>query len=56
MYGGCLFVEDSKHPALGVALASIALMYRRKAIQEHSSSLLIQEVITLQYMNCQQQN
>ncbi|KAL9321926.1 hypothetical protein ACSQ67_009979 [Phaseolus vulgaris] len=34
---------DSKHPTLGVALASIALMYRRKAIQEHSSSLLIQE-------------
>ncbi|XP_027925516.1 uncharacterized protein LOC114182917 [Vigna unguiculata] len=34
---------DPKHPTVGVALASLALMYRRKAIQEHSSSLLIQE-------------
>ncbi|RDX61543.1 hypothetical protein CR513_60222, partial [Mucuna pruriens] len=34
---------DSKHPTVGVALTSIALMYRRKAIQEHSSSLLVQE-------------
>ncbi|TKY65995.1 hypothetical protein E2542_SST08857 [Spatholobus suberectus] len=34
---------DSKHPTLGVALTSIALMYRRKATQEHSSSLLVQE-------------
>jgi len=55
IYGGCLFVEDSKHPTVGVVLASTGLMYRRKAIQEHSSALLIQEVITLQYMNCQQQ-
>ncbi|KAL5166363.1 hypothetical protein HKD37_18G051333 [Glycine soja] len=34
---------DSKHPTVGVALTSIALLYRRKAIQEHSSSLLVQE-------------
>ncbi|XP_028184928.1 uncharacterized protein LOC114371791 [Glycine soja] len=34
---------DSKHPRVGVALTSIALMYRRKAIHEHSSSLLVQE-------------
>ncbi|CAJ1800264.1 unnamed protein product [Sphenostylis stenocarpa] len=34
---------DSKHPTLGVALASIALMYRRRAMQEFSSALLIQE-------------
>ncbi|KAL2336579.1 hypothetical protein Fmac_011025 [Flemingia macrophylla] len=36
---------DTKHPTLGVALTSIALMYRRKAIQEHSSTLLVQEGI-----------
>ncbi|KAJ1402626.1 Tetratricopeptide-like helical domain superfamily [Sesbania bispinosa] len=32
-----------RHPKVGVVLTCIALMYRRKAIQEHSSSLLIQE-------------
>ncbi|OIW07490.1 hypothetical protein TanjilG_14436 [Lupinus angustifolius] len=31
------------HPKVGVVLTSIALMYRRKAIEERSSSLLIQE-------------
>nr|KYP37522.1 hypothetical protein KK1_041275 [Cajanus cajan] len=36
---------DSKHPTVGVALTSIALMYRRKAIQDRSSTLLIQEGI-----------
>ncbi|XP_052729433.1 uncharacterized protein LOC108327051 isoform X2 [Vigna angularis] len=34
---------DPKHPLVAAVLASLALMYRRKAIQEHSSALLIQE-------------
>ncbi|XP_062095587.1 uncharacterized protein LOC133801403 [Humulus lupulus] len=33
----------SHHPKVGVVLTCIALMFRRKAIQENSSSLLIQE-------------
>ncbi|KAM6550947.1 hypothetical protein CsatB_000755 [Cannabis sativa] len=33
----------SHHPKVGVVLTCIALMFRRKAVQEHSSSLLIQE-------------
>ncbi|XP_057436949.1 uncharacterized protein LOC130729279 [Lotus japonicus] len=32
-----------RHPKVGVVLTSIALMYRRKAMQEHSSSILVQE-------------
>ncbi|XP_061349741.1 uncharacterized protein LOC133294980 isoform X2 [Gastrolobium bilobum] len=32
-----------KHPKVGVVLTCMALMYRRKAIEEQSSSLLIQE-------------
>lgn len=38
------FVEGDRHPKVGVVLTSIALMYRRKAMQEHSSSILVQEV------------
>ncbi|KAK7339680.1 hypothetical protein VNO77_20361 [Canavalia gladiata] len=34
---------ESHHPKLGAVLTSTALMYRRKATQEHSSALLIQE-------------
>ncbi|XP_004302723.1 PREDICTED: uncharacterized protein LOC101313816 [Fragaria vesca subsp. vesca] len=33
----------SHHPKVGVILTCIALMFRRKAVQEHSSSILIQE-------------
>ncbi|BBH06167.1 Tetratricopeptide repeat-like superfamily protein [Prunus dulcis] len=33
----------SHHPKVGVVLTCIALMFRRKAMLEHSSSLLIQE-------------
>ncbi|KAL5549858.1 hypothetical protein UlMin_000034 [Ulmus minor] len=33
----------SHHPKVGVILTCIALMFQRKAIQEHSSSLVIQE-------------
>ncbi|XP_050381838.1 uncharacterized protein LOC126798818 [Argentina anserina] len=33
----------SHHPKVGVVLTCIALMFRRKAIKEHSSSILIQE-------------
>ncbi|CAL1399073.1 unnamed protein product [Linum trigynum] len=32
-----------RHPRVGVVLTCLALMFRQKAIQEHSSSLLIQE-------------
>ncbi|XP_057455415.1 uncharacterized protein LOC130746717 [Lotus japonicus] len=32
-----------RHPKVGVVLTSIALMYRRKAMQERSSSILVQE-------------
>ncbi|XP_024028591.1 uncharacterized protein LOC21392795 isoform X2 [Morus notabilis] len=35
----------SYHPKVGVVLTSIALMFRRKATQERSSSLLIQEAV-----------
>lgn len=41
------FVEGDRHPKVGVVLTSIALMYRRKAMQERSSSILVQEVRTL---------
>ncbi|KAK7292936.1 hypothetical protein RJT34_15794 [Clitoria ternatea] len=34
---------DLRHPKIAVILTSIALMYRRKAIQEKSSALLVQE-------------
>ena len=34
----------SHHPNVGTVLTCIALMFRHKAIMEHSSSLLIQEV------------
>ncbi|CAN6576308.1 unnamed protein product [Malus baccata var. baccata] len=33
----------SRHPKVGVVLTCIALMFRRKAMLEHSSALLIQE-------------
>ncbi|KAK9920623.1 hypothetical protein M0R45_029172 [Rubus argutus] len=33
----------SHHPNVGVVLTCIALMFRHKAVQEHSSSILIQE-------------
>ncbi|KAL6142144.1 hypothetical protein ACLB2K_060427 [Fragaria x ananassa] len=33
----------SHHPKVGVILTCIALMFRHKAVQEHSSSILIQE-------------
>ncbi|KAM5560182.1 hypothetical protein ABKV19_021376 [Rosa sericea] len=33
----------SHHPKVGVVLTCIALMFQRKAVQEHSSSILIQE-------------
>ncbi|XP_065853006.1 uncharacterized protein [Euphorbia lathyris] len=33
----------SHHPNVGVVLTCLALMFRHKAVQEHSSSLLIQE-------------
>ncbi|KAL1359758.1 hypothetical protein AAHE18_04G130300 [Arachis hypogaea] len=32
-----------KHPKVGVVLTSIALMYRRRAMEERTSSLLVQE-------------
>ncbi|KAG5250932.1 Tetratricopeptide repeat (TPR) superfamily protein [Salix suchowensis] len=37
----------SHHPKVGVILTCLALMFQHKAKQEHSSSLLIQEVRTL---------
>lgn len=40
------FCVGSHHPKVGVVLTCIALMFRRKAMLEHSSSLLIQEVRT----------
>ncbi|XP_050213129.1 uncharacterized protein LOC126664665 [Mercurialis annua] len=33
----------SRHPKVGIVLTCLALMFRHKAVQEHSSSLLIQE-------------
>ncbi|KAG8647648.1 uncharacterized protein LOC110622970 isoform X1 [Manihot esculenta] len=33
----------SRHPKVGVVLTCLALMFRQKAVQEHSTSLLIQE-------------
>jgi hypothetical protein len=44
---GSVFVEGETHPKVGVILTSMALMYRRKAIEEKSSSLVVQEVRTL---------
>lgn len=41
-----LFDVGPHHPKVGVVLTCMALMFRRKAIQERSSSLLIQEVRT----------
>jgi len=42
-----VFVAGEKHPKLGVVLTNMALMYRRKAIEQKSSSLMVQEVRTL---------
>ncbi len=41
-----LFDIGSHHPKVGVVLTCLPLMFRHKAMQEHSSSLLIQEVRT----------
>ncbi|PNY10555.1 TPR protein [Trifolium pratense] len=40
-------IYGETHPKVGVILTSMALMYRRKAIEEKSSSLVVQEVRTL---------
>ena len=44
------------HPKVGVILTCIALLFRRKAIKERSSSLLIQEVRDLQLLNYVHEN
>lgn len=36
-------IYGEKHPKLGVVLTNMALMYRRKAIEQKSSSLVVQE-------------
>ncbi|CAI0449537.1 unnamed protein product [Linum tenue] len=45
LYGASLQTVplSPRHPRVGVVLTCLALMFRQKAIQEHSSSLLIQE-------------
>lgn len=45
-YASDLFDIGSHHSKVGVVLTCIALMFRRKAMEERSSSLLIQEVRT----------